>query len=247
MSLRLQAEIAKLKSQGVTMNDLTPEEIEIFVASVNKCNSPFDGINADAVGMPIRVREGLYFWRLTVGATVWLEEYAARWFPPKERAKAYFWALVYAVHHARDKESFVNLTTEAEAYEAIKKDILSINATEAEITEAVDVALDIGIPLERKNERQRQADAESQENWDELLRCLETQSGISVDVWAWERSAGYASRAYGELWHFARACSGSSGNARRMRDQLDEAITNLARVEAGIIRRVKEGNNGKST
>ena len=73
---------------------------------------------------------------------------------------------------------------------------------------------------------------------------LEVQSGIPRSTWLWERSLLYVYTAYSEMRSFAAACAGKGGEGR-MVDELDEALTNLAKVKSAIVRRAKADVNGK--
>ena len=237
MSLRFQSEVADLQSRGITFADFLPEEVERFVRAVDKCDNPFSEANAELVGIPITACEGVYFWKLTIGASVWLDQYAKKWWLDCGRNKAYFWAIVYALIHARDSRAFAELTDEETAYERIKADALALAVNEEELTEAVDYALNLTNTEPKATKKDRQV--RKQTDWTEVVTRLESQSGIKSAEWVWGRSLDYTQRAYIDLSRFAKAMGGIKGQTNRMQDELDRALNNLARVKADIINRVE--------
>ena len=177
MSLRFQAEVADLQSRGITFADFLPEEVEDYLNAIRDCDKPFSGVNAELVGIPIKVCDGVYFWKLTIGASVWLDQFAKPWWLDKGQRKAYFWAIVYALIHGRDKGAFTEMTDEQTAYERIKADALKLVIQEDEITEAVDYALGLSNEEPKDNQRDRE---KAQQNWAEVISRLEAQSGIKA-------------------------------------------------------------------
>ena len=66
--------LVELKKRGVAMKDVKPEELYALAEASRRCADPFREVNADAAGFPVRVSEGGWFWKLTIGAGVWLDE-----------------------------------------------------------------------------------------------------------------------------------------------------------------------------
>ena len=66
--------LVELKKRGVAMKDVKPEELYALAEASRRCADPFREVNADAAGFPVRVSEGVWFWKLTIGAGVWLDE-----------------------------------------------------------------------------------------------------------------------------------------------------------------------------
>lgn len=225
MSVRLESEIAKLKSAGVSLADLTAGELCELVRACDRCDNPFGAVNAEAAGFPIKVRDGVFLWRLTAGAIVWLDEYAARWWG--EDTAAYKWATVYAMRHARDAAAFHTLTDEADAYRAIRADLLTLNCTEEEIDAALARFNDDGGDKRRP--------PVTAPDWRALAAMVEARTGIKAEEWIWGRAALSLADSYNRLCQFAAA----EGVAKppRMKDELDKAIIRLARVVAGILAR----------
>lgn len=233
MSVRLESEIAKLKSAGVSLADLTAGELGELVRACDRCDNPFGAVNAEAAGFPVKVRDGVSLWRLTAGAIVWLDEYAARWWG--EGSAAYKWATVYAMRHARDAGAFHALTDEADAYRAIRADLLTLNCTEEEI--------DAALARFNGDGGDKRRPPVTAPDWRALAAMVEARTGIRAEEWIWGRAAMSLSESYHRLREFAAAEGGD--RCPRMRDELDGAISNLARVVACILARVAKERAAK--
>ena len=232
MSLRFQCEIDALKQKGITMNDLTGDELEALVEAVARVRNPFSEVNADALRHPLYDRNGVVLYPLTIGAVVWLEEYAKRWWGG--RTKAYFWAIVFALVHSREQGVFEKYSRdEKDAYEAIKAECLKLCVCEDELAEAIDCALNFKRPDDG-----RRRDEETGVDWAKIILVLETNSGIPAEKWIWDRSADYAVRAYKHLSDQIQRMGGGK-SAPRAKDELDHALNALAKVRAGIIARIE--------
>ena len=230
---------------GAEASSLTADEMFDLVACVRRVENPFGDVNADAIGFPVKACEGVYFWRLTAGASAWLDEYAGEWWGGERDSKRYFWALCYALAHARRKEAFVGLDTPSRAYEAIREFVLGVPATQEELTLAVDKALG-RVPDADDPKRGETPLKENALDWARLVARLEGQSGICADEWLWGRSAGYTVRAYNDLAAFARRYGAAQGgDDGRMKDLLDDALNALARCKARIGRRIKADAEAK--
>lgn len=234
MSARFEAELADLKGRGIEPQDILPSEFERLVRACDRCDKPFSQLNAELVGMPILVCEGVYFWKMTVGASVWLDQYAKKWWLDRGRLKAYFWATVYALIHARERDAFTTLTEEGAAYERIKADALRLVVHEDEVVAAVDLALQLHETEPKAHAAQT---VQIEQDWQSVVMRLESQSGIPAEKWIWGRSLDYTRRAYRDLTRFALACGGGN-KGERMKDELDYAMNALARLRSEIIGRV---------
>lgn len=224
--------LERLKTQrGISIADFTADELAEFVLAAEKVENPFADVNADAVGLPVRVCEGVYFWRLTLGASVWLDTYAEKWWSTK--SEKYRLALIYALIHGREKAAFIGLDTERAASKAIRATMATVMAT----AEEINLALDIVLRLKPDTREKKSAVTRAAKDWAKMLRRLETQSGIKADEWLWGKSANYTVKSYLDLHEFAEAYSG--GKSGHMRDELDEAQEALNRVAVKVMRRVK--------
>ena len=121
---------------------------------------------------------------------------------------------------------------------AVKATVRAIHATDAEIDRAMDAAL--GLRADTRTGRAETSAAAT--DWAALCARLETQTGIKAEEWLWRRSGAYAILSYNDLHAFARAHSGRGGD--RMLDELDAAMTHLAKLKASIVRRTEEAGHG---
>ena len=232
-------EITNLKQVGVEITDLSGAEIVALVKAVEKLRNPFSGVNLDVVGAPITVG-GVTLWKLTVGATVWLAEFARGWWLYRGKEKAYFWALVYACVNARRKGAFITLTDEKTAHEEITKMALKMAVYEDELAKAVNDCLEVREATAPKLNKGKETEdkPEIQTDWASIIARLEGQTGIPADEWCWNRSADYALRVHEDLQRFAKAAAGEK--VAEMRDEADMATSALARLRSQIKARVEK-------
>lgn len=225
--------LAGLKKSGVGLADITPDELYGLADAARRCADPFREVNADAAGFPVRVCEGVYFWKLTIGASVWLDEI--------ERllgggcSPEYRLALIHALVHSREPKAFAGLDTEQKVMKAVRATMRTIHATPEEVDSALDVALGV-----RRNAKPRIADSGAAIDWSALCARLETQTGIPASEWMWKRSGAYAILAYNDLHEFAGAYSGKK-SSRHLQDELDDAMCALRMEVAAIEKRVNGG------
>lgn len=245
MGLYFDKELAELRTQGVGLADLTNDEVVALVRATDRLRNPFSNVNLELCGQPRQVTPGVALWPFTVGASVWMDEYASRWWIDAKgnHAKAFFWATVYALAHGRDPGAFSKLTDETSAYEAIRAFALGIHATEDEITEAVDDCL--GISRHADDARKRAnlpRNPESGEDWAEVIRVLEVRTGIPAERWIWSRGRDYVVAAFREAQRVVTAF----GEAKmpRMKNELDHALNEIAHLRASIVARVKATREG---
>ena len=232
-------EITNLKQVGVEITDLSGAEIVALVKAVEKLRNPFSGVNLDVVGAPITVG-GVTLWKLTVGATVWLAEFARNWWLYRGKEKAYFWALVYACVNARRKGAFITLTDEKTAHEEITKMALKMAVYEDELAKAVNDCLEVREATAPKLNKGKEPEdkPEIQTDWASIIARLEGQTGIPADEWCWNRSADYALRVHEDLQRFAKAAAGEK--VAEMRDEADMATSALAKLRSQIKARVEK-------
>lgn len=229
--------LQQLRKGGVEPGDCTPDELYTLAEAARRCADPFREVNADAAGFPVRVCEGVWFWKLTIGASVWLdevEEMLGGGTSPRYRL-----AMIHALVHSREPEAFVGLDTEAKVMRAVRATMRTIHATPEEVNRAIDVVLGL-----RATARPRRADASAAAaDWAALCVRLESQTGIPASEWMWKRSGAYAILAYNDLHEFASAHAG--GRSRdRLVDELDDAMCALRSTAAAVERRVKEARHG---
>ena len=225
--------LLQLRKQGVEIADVTPAELYGLAEAARRCADPFREVNADAAGFPVRVCEGVWFWKLTIGASVWLdevEEMLGGGTSPRYRL-----AMIHAFVHSREPEAFAGLDTEKKVMRAVRATMRTIHATPEEVNRAIDV---------RANARPRRAEASAAAaDWASLCARLESQTGIPASEWIWKRSGAYAILAYNDLHDFARAYAGGK-SAAHLTDELDEAMNALRAATAAIEKRVKAPGGG---
>ena len=233
-NLGLQRELDDLRTRyGVTLDRLTADEIAGLVYCTRRIADPYGAAGVSVIDVPVARVRGIDFHPLTVGASVWLEEYAEKWWG--DDATCYFWAIVYALVHAHEREAFALLTERGAARVAIVRTCLRLALSRNEVENAVDKALgrvcdlyDAGEPEERRAART---------DWIGFVARLEAQTGIARDEWLWGRSAAYAQRAFQDIHAFASRHSPSRAKVRVF-DEMDRAVNALARLKKGIRDRV---------
>lgn len=230
---------------GVEASDLTPDELFELVEAVKRIENPFREVNADALGFPVKVCDGLYFWKLSAGASAWLDDYAADWWGDEKNEKKYFWALCYALANSRKREAFVSLDTPRIAYKAIRKFVLGIPANQRELALAVDKVLG-RVPDDDDPKNGKTKLLEHAIDWSHVAARLESESGIKQEDWLWGRSASYTIKAYNDLKAFAKRYGAAGGEgAERLADELNKALTSLAKVIVRIGNRVKAAKESR--
>ena len=123
--------LQQLRRQGVELADVTSDELYGLAAAARRCADPFREVNADAAGFPVRVCEGVWFWKLTIGASVWLdevEEMLGGGTSPRYRL-----AMIHALVHSREPEAFAGLDTENKVMRAVRATMRTIHATPEEV------------------------------------------------------------------------------------------------------------------
>lgn len=227
------AAISDLKSRmGVDFKDLKPAEVCALVHACDRAADPFREVNADAAGFPVRVADGVYFWKLTIGASVWLD-HVETLLPKGAHDPRYKLALIYAVSHARDPKAF-EMDDLSTIEKTVKRHFRKICATVDEIN----IALDILFKLKPDTRKRDCIDAAT--DWASLCARLETQTGIPAKEWIWNHSSSYAVKCYNDLHDFAASyCAAGGRSSAHMRDELDEAVNALQLLKVTIMKRVK--------
>ena len=229
-----------LERRGVDVRAVAPGELYALAEASRRCADPFTAVNAELAGEPMPVGRGVWLWPLTIGAQVWLEEHAWKWW--KTESRMGILALAYAMRHARDPRAFEGLT---ERWEATKRVLRSALTLPARLEELLDAICRVnGLPVhgaakpERRRDRGREEAA--QRDFAAIVASLEVESGIPRRDWLWERSLLYTFTAYAQMHAFAAAYSPRGKDRPAMLDELDAALTHLAEVKAGIVRRRRE-------
>ena len=236
--------LAALEAAGVPRDALKPGELYALAQAAARCANPFSEVNAELAERPVAVCKGVWLWPPTVGAMIWLTECAAKWW--KEGSLRFHWAHVYALVHAREPEAFARLTDRWVAWRAVMGCALRLAVHGRELAAAIrkaygeeDDSLELGAKSLELKAQSSNTNAQCATDFARIVARLEVESGIPRSTWLWGRSLMYVYTAYSEMRSFAAACAGKGGPGR-MTDELDEALTNLAKVKAGIVRRVRE-------
>ena len=222
---RLNAELASVRRRFGSIDGLTADEIAALVDACRLADNPFGEDDAEMADFPAAVVRGVEFRPLTIGASVWLDEYAGKWWGDND--SRYFWALVYALVHGRDKSAFLSVLDEPSARRAIRLMALRFTFSRRALERAVDAALGRVVPRDSKPDASHKSVP-----WNEMVLALETHSGIPREDWLWGCGAKYAARAYTEMRNALSARSGQGGV--RMLDALDGALQSLAVVKKRI-------------
>ena len=226
-NLRLQTELNDLRSRyKVRLDDLTAAEIADLVDCCRRVDNPYGDAGVVLSDLPVARIKGVNIYPLTIGASVWLDEYAATWWGKDDTC--YFWALVFAMVHAHDRHVFAELTERGKTRRAILATALRFVFDRRTLERAVDKAL--GSPC---IEDRAKVGVETRNDWVAFLARLETQTGIRKDEWLWGRSAAYTIRAYRDLHAFA-AKYATTGDRVRVFDAMDRALNALARLKKRI-------------
>lgn len=231
-SLIFAAALADMRVRmGVEIADMTPDEIRELVHACDREANPFRGIDVDLAGIPVRLCDGVWLWKLTIGASIWLDEHAE---PILGRGEKYKLAMVYAMINSRDPSAFDGLDDESSILAAVKRELKGVAATAEEINAALDVALGVR-PAPPRDVTSDGAAAD----WASICARLETQTGIPARTWIWEHSSAYALKCYHDLHDFAAAYSSNRRIGRRVQDDLDLAVQARQALKVEISRRVK--------
>jgi hypothetical protein len=218
---RMEAELADFAEAGII---LTPAEILFLYEACSRVDNPFSALDARLVEVPVKVGNE-YLWTLSVGASVWLDTFAKKWWGGSD--ELYFWALVYALLNARDAAAFK--TDEHDAYNLVKCVGMKFACSRQELESAVDLLLGAGKDVQGQKEKRRESAAVS---WNAVISELEVYSGIMRHEWLWGRSVLVTADSYAALYTIASSLSGNGG--QNMHDELDRAISNLARTKKAI-------------
>ena len=230
---RLEAELAGIRSRFGTIDGLTADEIAALVDACRRADSPFGSAHKELLGMPAAVLRGYEFRPLTIGASVWLDEYAAKWWG--DDSNRYFWALVYALVHGYERAAFTSLTSEEAARRAISRMTLRFAFGRKALERAVDAALGRRTPDKRAGDD----GDESPMDWSAVVAELEAATGIRRDEWLWGRSEQYTAWAYSKMRRLVAMRAGDRDSGKRILDSLDRAIQNLAEIKHGIKTRLE--------
>lgn len=236
MPKRLEIELRDLKERfGIALGDLTADELEKFVLACRRIENPFSTVNMELIERPFRICEGVYGYPMTVGAVVWLMEFVNKWWPT---GAMNFWAQCYAMIHARDEGAFPTEKTAAKW--VIFRTSCCLTCHKDELSAALSRAYGQTENLTTPPDAHSKEVSAAQEDYAAVIARLEVHSGIPAKVWLWEKTFMQTMRCYADLHAFAATFS--VGKFKHMRDELDEAVNDLARFKMQILENHKRLN-----
>lgn len=241
-AVRLKSVFADLAEGGVDRGEIDAEDVEALVYACARCDSPYSDADAELCGRPVRLCRGVYLWPMTAGADVWMAEYAERWWP--RGSLMHSWARLYALRHARDPEAFAPLVTKWRARAAVLANALRIAATRREIDAAVARCYGRG-PHDAPDDAPPRPDDGQRRTFARFAARLEVASGIPARDWLWGRGLASMLKSYCEMREMAAALGGGRRDPR-LDFELDDALSNLARVKARIVRKDRERKAAKA-
>lgn len=198
------------------------EDVIKLYEACKLCDAPFQHTNLSLIGFGVEVG-GVMLYPLTIGASIWLDEYAVNWWGTSNTLM--HWALVFAFVKGRERGVFADLTDEKTAHAAIRKICLNFACNEKELAKAIDVLTG------QKEAEPVGENTHGDPDWLKVVAELEITSGIDADMWLWGKSASYTQRAYME---HRRNLNLAAGNRLETIDALDMALTALALAKKSI-------------
>jgi hypothetical protein len=215
----------------------TLEEAIWIVELCGRVLNPHTEDRADLAGIPQRCGAGdVWLWPPTVGSSVWYQELACGWWAGEP--ERLFWALAFALAHARDGETLRACRTREAAAGMIREWSLGLGCTREELEDGLDRVLP---PC--PDEAERKAARGAAMDWGRLVAEIESASGLPAEHWVWRVSRTHTLLA----WHAARQLAAAQGGraAPGAPDPADEAVQALAAAKAAIIRRAQAEGGAK--
>lgn len=205
----------------------TVEEAIWIVRLCERVMCPCEGERSDLCGIPVRAGiSDVYLWPLTIGAAVWYQDYAAKWWADNQERMTM--ALGFALANGRDKSLMRAASLGRESSEKVIKDwAVSLTCTREELEAAFDEILPPSKPSGEPNPPKI--------DWEQIVGEIEAISGIACDHWLWDMSKEATLRA----WHRARSVQIARGGGTpgtSVLDPLNVALQELAEAKASIIK-----------
>lgn len=208
----------------------TIEESIWIVRLCERVLCPCIGERSDLCGIPVRVGiSSVYLWPLTIGAAVWYQDYAAKWW--EDSRERMTMALGFALACGRDKNQMRDASLGSEsAAKLIRNWAATLTCTREEL----EAALDDVLPATKPKPQADRDKNPSSIDWEQIVGEIEAISGIPCDHWLWDISKEATLRA----WHRARSVmiaqyGGSAGTS--VLDPLNVALQELAEAKSSII------------
>lgn len=186
----------------------------------------------DLIGIPERVgRSETWLWPFTIGAAVWFERCACRWFA--DSPGAIMRAEAFVLAHARDKAVLTAIRDRFTAENRMGEWEAALDCTQAELADAIDRLY----PAPIKEQTDKPKPRKPPPDWDGLVGELEAITGIQSDHWLWDLSMDATIR---RLWQARQIAAAGMGAACPHNDPLNDALADLAQAKAAIIEAHKE-------
>jgi hypothetical protein len=187
------------------------------------------GDRADLCGVPVRVGvSSVWLWPMTIGASIFVQDYMDRWFRADNSRGAL--ALAWVLAHARDSKTLLAAARGREiAEKMIDEWATGLTCTTDELYAAIDTILP---PDPCKADTEGTAKTGSI-NWPDIIRELETIAGIPADHWLWDMSRNATVNA----WQTSRAVIAAQcgRSTPRIMGEMDVALQDLAKAKEAII------------
>lgn len=212
----------------------TLEESIWIVDLCKEVLQPAGQCDLDLIGQPIQAgASDVWLWPFTIGASIWLERCAARWFGDDEML--WLMAEVYTLVHARDREAFTAMRTREQALAKMREWELTLNCTWQELIAAM---REVYTQLEIGDEEQQAPDAQKggragDKSWTAIVARLEAVTGIKAEYWLWEVSL-QATRKRLELAESYQIAMG--GGKITEDDPIGRALKNLGLAKGAIVK-----------
>lgn len=205
---------------------LTDAEVLWIVQLCERVICPGGGGDLEYIGMPERVgHSDVFLWRLTIGAAIWLEECAFRWWSDSNQLIR---ANAFALAHARRGDVFRDLYIRETAERVIKQWFRGLGCTHEELDEAISRLYP---PQETLGgDRDGKAIDNHAWSWGAIIDDLEATTGIQADHWLWDQAVGVTLRRLALAKQVAAA--GVGGDVDK---DTDKALFNLAQAKKSII------------
>ena len=190
---------------------------------------PFDSERADLIGAPVRVG-GATLWRLTIGAGVWLQDCAFRWWAGDDTRLGM--AVAWALAHSRDRDAITAAAAggAAAAAKTIKAWAMELTCTREELDAAIDELMPSAASAPAAP-----AGEGAQTDWQAVALDLAVLTGIPVESWVWASSRDQTLRAYARAKAALIARSGGGYDPREPLEPLSRALQDVAMAKGMIV------------
>lgn len=211
----------------------TLEESIWIVDLCKEVLQPAGQCDLDLIGQPIQAgASDVWLWPFTIGASIWLERCAAKWFGDDEML--WLMAEVYTLAHARDREAFAAMRTRELALVKMREWELTLNCTWRELIAAMKVVYQqLDVDDDEKKANVKKGGKKGESSWTMIVSRLEAVTGLKAEYWLWEVSL-QATRSRLELAESYQIAMG--GGPVTEDDPIGRALKNLAQAKGEIVK-----------